>query len=79
MKVSIKGTDDLKDAISELIGLILGRVIQVLVAGFFVCLFWNLVIPNIFVGLNPLTYWQGVSLVMLCEFLFCEVGGSKDY
>ena len=61
MKVSIKGADDLKEAISDLIALILGRVIKVLVAGFFVCLFWNFVIPSIFVGLNPLTYWHRVQ------------------
>ena len=78
MDKTIKDMNDLKDSIYELIVLFLFKVIRVLAAGFFVCLFWNLVIPIILIGIGPLIYWQGVGLVLLFDFLFIEVGGSKD-
>lgn len=59
-------TDNIKAALT----LLLAAILEVVICGFFVTLFWNLTIPTIFTELNSLNYFQGLGLYMLCRFLF---------
>ena len=52
-----------------LLSLILGALIEIALLSFFVTLFWNITIPTIVTGVGPITYWQGMGLLMLCKFL----------
>lgn len=52
-----------------LLSLILGALIEIALLSFFVTLFWNITIPTIVTGIGPITYWQGMGLLMLFKFL----------
>ncbi len=47
-----------------------------LVFGFVVTLLWNRLVPDLF-GLSPLTYWQGVGLLLLARILVGGLGHGR--
>lgn len=51
------------------LALIIGALLEVALLSFLVTLFWNITIPTIVTGVGPITYWQGMGLLMLFKFL----------
>lgn len=56
----------LVECLKELVANLITIVINVLVA----VILWNLLIPDLFPGIHPLTFWQGVGIYILCRLLF---------
>lgn len=58
----------------------LGRLLIGLVAlaalGGAVMVLWNLIMPDLFTGIRPIDYWQGLGLLALSRILF---GGFSGY
>jgi len=48
----------------------------VLVVGWVVMLLWNAILPKVIAGVSPLTYWQGVGLLVLSKILFSGFKGG---
>ena len=51
------------------LALIIGALLEIALLSFLVTLFWNITIPTIVTGVGPITYWQGMGLLMLFKFL----------
>ena len=58
-----------EDGLKILLGVILGF----LILAFILTWLWNLIIPVIFVGVAPLTYWQAIGLITICRILFARI------
>ncbi len=56
---------------------ILVAVFLSLLFGYFVMLLWNWVMPNIFVGLREITYWQAAGMVLLVRLIFGTTGVER--
>lgn len=56
----------LVEALKELLSNLIALVLNVLVVVFL----WNLLVPGLFPGIHPLTFWQGVGIYILCRLLF---------
>lgn len=56
----------LVEALKELLSNLIALVLNVLV----VVILWNLLVPGLFPGIHPLTFWQGVGIYILCRLLF---------
>lgn len=57
------------DGFKVLLTVILGLLILALILTWL----WNLIIPVVFVGVAPLTYWQAVGLMTICRILFARI------
>lgn len=49
------------------------------VLGVVVMQLWNHLIPDIIPGVHPVTYWQGLGLLLLCRILFGGFRGHRDW
>ena len=56
----------LVEALKELLSNLIALVLNVLVVVFL----WNLLVPGLFPGIHPLTFWQGAGIYILCRLLF---------
>ena len=43
--------------------------------GWLVMLLWNWLMPALFTGAQPIDYWHGLGLLVLCKILFGGMGG----
>ena len=55
---------------NELVAETLVEIIVILIYGFAVTWIWNAVIVGLINGINPITYWGSVGLIVLCRWLF---------
>lgn len=67
-----------KRGVKHVVGGIAVVLAFVLVFGLFVQLLWNWLMPAIF-GLRPITYIQGIGLLLLVRVLFGRVGQRRDH
>ena len=59
-----------KDVVEDGLKILLGVILAILILAFILTWLWNLIIPVIFVGVAPLTYWQAIGLITICRILF---------
>lgn len=55
---------------NELIAETLVEIIVILIYGFAVTWIWNTVVTGLVSGINPITYWGSVGLMVLFRCLF---------
>jgi hypothetical protein len=54
----------------------IGGILLLALAGWFVMLLWNWLMPDIF-GLGTVDYWQAWGLLILSSILFKNIGGGS--
>ena len=59
-----------KDTAADGLKILLGVILAILILAFILTWLWNLIIPVVFVGVAPLTYWQAIGLITICRILF---------
>lgn len=66
----------------KIIGLVIGGLFLAalfgLIFGAIVMALWNALMPKIF-GLDIISYWQAVGLVILARLIFGGIGGGKSH
>lgn len=59
-----------KNTVEDGLKILLGVILAILILAFILTWLWNLIIPVVFVGVAPLTYWQAIGLITICRILF---------
>lgn len=74
---SEKTTKNEVSDVGELVIDILAEIIVILIYGFIVTWIWNNVAVGLVSGINPITYWGSIGLMVLCRCLFRKIDGSN--